>query len=833
EGSRSRGLINQSDDRYLETQLNAQTLASLHSGGDTTLKGAQVNAQRIVLNSQGDLTIISQQDTEQYHNKQQSSGGRIGVAIGAQNPISLSLNASKLKADSHYQSVQEQSGLFAGTDGFDVQVVNHTDLQAGAIVSEADPENNRFSTDTLSHSTLKNNAKYDVESKSISFSTSGLDSVTKGFGGGASSDSGEAQSTTYAALSDGGITIRSNPNQNLDELKKSKEEAHRVLERIFSEEMVQRMQEEVEFAQLLSEEGPKAIGDYADSQLKAAIELRHRADSAESSERDALNAEADRIEANWKENGHLRIALHAFVGGLGNGLKGVVGAGITASAIPHIDGLLERSGVSGETRKAILIAASAGVGGLAGGQRGAFASMGQTVNNYLSHLEATRLNELKKHLLTCEADCNIDAVRAEIQVLEGLDRHRDEYARIVCALPTSAACGQVIGQMQAFREGYLAAGPLSMLSRQKTESTQLAEQLFTYRQRAANPEIYNTVKGIGTTIGAGVEGTLDLGLLAGNAALGDEQSQEMLVEIAAATKAFLAHPVDNTEKAIKTKLDEIDRLEKSGATDLAHQKRAELYASGAFTVTGAGALAITGGKVVIAGSKLAVSGTKALVNNVRKVAGSATDKLKDIEWQGFVGDTGGHIPGRKGADALIADGDFGPLNQEVKVVSERRVKVDIGNAKKGTPEYDLINNPEPNTIVELNGGTQFKTNSSGYVEEISFNPTLSKGVRDSRQTAVGKEGLNGDVGGHIQACRFGGTCDRFNLFPQNSNFNNSAYKAWENKIATHLKKGDDVGPIKVNFFRKNPTSARPDSLIVEYTINGLTKKVPFKNQHGG
>lgn len=87
-------------------------------------------------------------------------------------------------------------------------------------------------------------------------------------------------------------------------------------------------------------------------------------------------------------------------------------------------------------------------------------------------------------------------------------------------------------------------------------------------------------------------------------------------------------------------------------------------------------------------------------------------------------------------------------------------------------------------------------------------------MRDSRQTAVGKEGLNGDVGGHIQACRLGGTCDRFNLFPQNGNFNNSAYKNWENKIATHLKNGDDVGPIKVNFGRKDPSNARPDSLTV-------------------
>ncbi|WP_170829076.1 hemagglutinin repeat-containing protein [Pseudomonas sp. 21C1] len=38
------------------------------------------------------------------------------------------------------------------------------------------------------------------------------------------------------------------------------------------------------------------------------------------------------------------------------------------------------------------------------------------------------------------------------------------------------------------------------------------------------------------------------------------------------------------------------------------------------------------------------------------------------------------------------------------------------------------------------------------------------------------KGLESDVGGHVQACSQGGTCDGYNLFPQDSNFNNSAYK---------------------------------------------------------
>lgn len=64
------------------------------------------------------------------------------------------------------------------------------------------------------------------------------------------------------------------------------------------------------------------------------------------------------------------------------------------------------------------------------------------------------------------------------------------------------------------------------------------------------------------------------------------------------------------------------------------------------------------------------------------------------------------------------------------------------------------------------GGT-FRTGEEVYVDEITDRTVNSSRVRDERQTAVGRDGIAGDIGGHIQACRHGGTCDRFNLFPQN------------------------------------------------------------------
>ena len=126
-----------------------------------------------------------------------------------------------------------------------------------------------------------------------------------------------------------------------------------------------------------------------------------------------------------------------------------------------------------------------------------------------------------------------------------------------------------------------------------------------------------------------------------------------------------------------------------------------------------------------------------------------------------------------GATVAVGTGE----NKEVISVDFEKSKI------KGTPESVVVNNLKPNAKYELSNGTKFETNAHGYVEEISFTPDFKNpGKRDIRQTNLGKLGDEGDVGGHVQACVYGGTCDAYNLFPQNSNFNNSAYKVYFENI---------------------------------------------------
>jgi filamentous hemagglutinin len=163
------------------------------------------------------------------------------------------------------------------------------------------------------------------------------------------------------------------------------------------------------------------------------------------------------------------------------------------------------------------------------------------------------------------------------------------------------------------------------------------------------------------------------------------------------------------------------------------------------------------------------------------------------------------------------------------------VKVKTENAVKGTAEYELLNNPSAravNTRYELDNGKSFKTNSAGQVEELTFTPVNEKIPRDSRQTEMGRQGRDTDVGGHAQACSQGGTCDSYNLFPQDKNFNNSAYKVFYENI---IKKALDdpaktVGPTTIKFNRSTPESTRPDTLSVTYTIDGRTRTSIFKNE---
>jgi filamentous hemagglutinin len=278
----------------------------------------------------------------------------------------------------------------------------------------------------------------------------------------------------------------------------------------------------------------------------------------------------------------------------------------------------------------------------------------------------------------------------------------------------------------------------------------------------------------------------------------------------------------------KDRLEHSDNTFKTMFAAGATEQQGDIYVRGATTLLNIalGTAANMAGSVT--GKVFSVAGNKGTTG------GKLTDPIepKHPGWANEFGDTSG-----KGwVDGPTVKPPVSPVHGDgAKPHVEAVVKVETAKSVQGSHEYELLNNPaarSPNTRYELDNGNTFTTNSKGMVEELTFTPTKEKVPRDSRQTAAGKEGRDSDVGGHAQGCSQGGTCDQYNLFPQDKNFNNSAYKVfYENRVREAL---DDpsktVGVTTVRFVREDPGSVRPDAMRVTYIVDGKAKTVLFKNE---
>ncbi|UNK22917.1 hemagglutinin repeat-containing protein [Yersinia intermedia] len=243
---------------HTETTVNAGNQLNITSGRDAVLQGAQVSGETVKVDVGRDLLLQSQQDSDRYDSKQQdaSVGGSFNFGSMTGN---ASINASRDKMHSNFDSVQEQTGIFAGSGGFDVKVGEHTQLDGAVIASTAIADKNTLDTGTLGFSDIGNKADFKVEHQSVGISTGGsiggqfAGNMANGLLVGANNE-GHADSTTHAAVSDGTITVRDTDKQqqNVDNLSRDAEHANNALSPIFDKEKEQNRLKE---AQLIGEIG--------------------------------------------------------------------------------------------------------------------------------------------------------------------------------------------------------------------------------------------------------------------------------------------------------------------------------------------------------------------------------------------------------------------------------------------------------------------------------------------------------------------------------------------------------------------------------------------------
>ncbi|EES4109289.1 hemagglutinin repeat-containing protein [Escherichia coli] len=405
---------------HTETTVDAGNRLTIISGRDTTLTGAQAGGETVKVDAGRHLTLTSEQDSDRYDSKQQnaSAGGSIGTGSA-----SASVSHSRDKMHSNYDSVQEQTGIFAGRGGFDVTTGQHTQLNGAVIASTATADKNRLDTGTLGFSDTENRADFKTEHQSTGLSTGG--SIAGNFLGNMANNllvganhEGHADSTTQSAVSAGNITIRDTQSQKQDvaDLNRDAAHANQTLSPIFDRE---KEQQRLQQAQLIGEIGNQ-VADIARTEGQIAGEKAKR-DPA------ALNQARAELEAAGKPFTERDVVQRAYNNGM------------AASGF----------GTGGKYQQAIQ-AATAAVQGLAGGNLSAALAGGA----------APYLAEVVKTMTT-------DPVTGEVNKAANVAAHAVVNAALAVAQGNNAlagAAGAATGEMVGMIATQMYGKPVSELS---------------------------------------------------------------------------------------------------------------------------------------------------------------------------------------------------------------------------------------------------------------------------------------------------------------------------------------------------------------------------------
>ena len=361
---------------WTETTLDSGGIVSMTSGRDALLNGAQVSGDKVVADIGRDLWMSSQQDSNDYKSKQNSVAAGGSFTFGSMTGSGY-ISASQDKMKSTYDSVQEQTGLFAGDGGFDVAVGRHTQLDGAVIASTATGDKNSLDTGTLGFRDIHNEADFKVSHSGVSLSGGGSfggDTFKGNMPGGmisAGGNSGHAEGTTQAAVAEGTITVRDTANQQQDisGLSRDTEHANDSISPIFDKE---KEQKRLQTVSLISDIGGQAA-DIARTQgeINALKEAR----------RDNPNLPADKLKdtpkykeelAKYGTGSDIQRGIQAATAALQGLAGGDMGAALAGASAPELAHLLK----STEGNTAVNVIAHAILGGAVAAMQGNSAAAG-------------------------------------------------------------------------------------------------------------------------------------------------------------------------------------------------------------------------------------------------------------------------------------------------------------------------------------------------------------------------------------------------------------------------------------------------------------------------
>ena len=345
---KGKGQIEETILTHTPSDITAKDTVSLSSGNDTLIRGGTVKGNKVTANA-GRMSIESEQDKKNYKETSKTSGLSISYTPGS--AVTVSGGKGKTNTDSTYESVTKQAGIYAGKEGYDIQVKNNTHLKGAVIDSQAEKEKNRITTGTLTWENIDNKAEYKTGGHGISYNgkigrgdkndpldsqtnnrygkdaitgqRNGMNKITPTIYGSKiplnergllntpiPSVKGKAGTTTRSAISKGTITItdKENQKQDIEKLNRNTEDSLNKLKEIFDKTKVE------ERKRLLEELG--IVGNRAIHEIAS-----HNG---------------------WKDGSTEKVALHGMLGAItgaksgGSALSGLIAGGANEYAIGYL-----------------------------------------------------------------------------------------------------------------------------------------------------------------------------------------------------------------------------------------------------------------------------------------------------------------------------------------------------------------------------------------------------------------------------------------------------------------------------------------------------------------
>ena len=363
--SKGNGSASGSSVNYTDTVFNTGTVVADISG-PMRVVGAQVNAAGAVGRIGGDLEITSLQNTSTYTSDQQSSGFSVNIPLTTNTAGSASVNASRSNLNNSFASVGQQSGIFTGDGGFDLDVGGTTYLTGGVLTTTdtgvAERRNQIRSQGGIVYRDLENHAISDGSSTSVGLSI-GLQKPETGKQTPAEASAANNQGNNnrpaingigwgQAGSSNSSITTAGISGLGGDSSVRTGTDSSNALSNDFNAAaMQQNLGAQVRVTQEFGQAVPKAVGTYADNKVSEAL---RRGDFDEAKR--------------WSEGGIYRVAMHTAVGALGTGtVTGAAvsgGVALAANQLNELQAKMAEGLVSAGLSPAVANSVSGGVIGL-------------------------------------------------------------------------------------------------------------------------------------------------------------------------------------------------------------------------------------------------------------------------------------------------------------------------------------------------------------------------------------------------------------------------------------------------------------------------------------